>query len=828
MNGNTQIKMKSIGYYFLIIAAVLWGGSRIHAQLPPDFPAITTHTYDTNAVGEGYVFIASLPLSKANKGLPYYLMILKNDGSPYAYKKIWYKTPGDFYGNDFKVLPNGLLHYSQFFGFYSYTGGGTVEHVIMDENFAEIPPRIQMGNGYVCDSHDFELMPNGHMVLVGYYTTLTDLSQVVPGAYPRAEVSGGIVQELDADRNVVWQWRTWDHFTLQEYPYWDSGSTAPASAGWHVNVVRQDPKDGNMLLTTTEEVMKINRQTGDLMWRLGGGANQFTYVGVDTAEGNLQLGGHDFHRLPNGNVIIYDGGSADETRTSEVHEYQLDEQNKIATHVWTYVATELTPNWARGSAQRLPNGNTFIGWGTCSDTNLNPPDCTEVAPNGSKIWEMSFKEVLLNSYRASRNLYPPSSQRIQNQHIELSSGNSYSFTNTGVTIDIVDRTGDGYNSATVSREPYSPLFPQFPGKAPRILPVRVTVNQSAIDSINGQILFDTASFGVIDPTNTTVYYREFPGQGLFVPLDTQYNWVTHQLAAPLTGFGEFTLGFPDVAEIAFPPLLIEPESLQSTGFVTRVPPLVRAGKSYSVNQQLPIALSWTPKGFASSYALQVATNADFTGLNVDIPFLQEARYTFTNAQPNTTYFWRVKTSNDGGTSDWATNAFVTVPPQVHVTSPNGGEALQRGLKYFIQWDDNLLENVAIELYKGGNYLKTISSNTPSTVSYKWTVDLNLAPGSDYAIKIKSATNAAIADVSDATFSIIDAPSIIGSSVRRNQDGQVQFSFNAPGAAQATVFGSTNFNVWQALQTLPVTNGSAVFTDATAAGFGRRWYRLQVP
>ena len=184
MNGTANMKIKKVGCYCVTAVVTLWVAGNLNAQLPPDFPAITTHTYDTNALGAGYVFIASMPLSKGNKGLPHYVLILKNDGSPYAYKKVWYQTPGDFYENDFKVLPNGLLHYSQFFGFYSYTGGGTVEHVILDETLTEIPPRIQMGNGYVSDSHDFELMPNGHTVLVGYYTTLTDLSQVVPGVIP--------------------------------------------------------------------------------------------------------------------------------------------------------------------------------------------------------------------------------------------------------------------------------------------------------------------------------------------------------------------------------------------------------------------------------------------------------------------------------------------------------------------------------------------------------------------------------------------------------------------------------------------------------------------
>jgi hypothetical protein len=670
-------------------------------------------------------------------------------------------------------------------------------------------------------------MPNGHTVLVGYYTTLTDLSQVVPGGYPRAEISGAVIQELDANQNVIWQWRTWDHFTLQDYPYWDAGSTAAASAGWHVNVARQDPKDGNMFVTTTEEVMKINRQTGDVMWRLGGGDNQFTFVGVTAQEGNIQFGGYDFQRLPNGNVIIYNGGTADEARSSRVHEYQLDEQNKIATHIWSYVATEMTPNWARGSVQRLSNGNTFIGWGTCSNTNLNPPDCTEVAPNGSKVWEMWFNEPLLNSYRAFRNVYPPSSQRIQKQHLELASGNTYYFTNTGVMLEVTDRTGDGYNSATVWREPYAPLFPLFQGKAPRLLPVRVNLSQTAIDSITGIISFDVNSFGMTDPANMTVYYRAAQGD-VFVPLPTAYNWVTHQLVALMDGFGDFALGYPDIAEVAFPPLLIEPESLQSTGFVTRVPPGVQLGKFYSVNQQLPVALSWNPKGFAASYALQISTNASFATPDVDRPFQLEARYTFANARPNTTYFWRVNTANDGGVSEWATNSFATVPPQVQVTAPNGGEAWPRGLKRFLQWNDNLPENVTIDLYKGGAFLKTIVSNAPSTVSYKWTIDLSLVPASDYSIKIRSATNATVFDTSDANFSIIDAPVINASSVIRLPDGRVQFGITAPGATQATVLASTNLIVWQNLQTVPVTNGGAVVTDDTATNYPSRCYRLRVP
>jgi len=49
---------------------------------------------------------------------------------------------------------------------------------------------------------------------------------------------------------------------------------------------------------------------------------------------------------------------------------------------------------ATGSAQRLANGNTFIGWGTISN-----PAATEVAPDGTKVLEMALPAGMF-SYRA--------------------------------------------------------------------------------------------------------------------------------------------------------------------------------------------------------------------------------------------------------------------------------------------------------------------------------------------------------------------------------------------------------------------------------------------
>ena len=803
-----------------LLPVALWG------QQPPQFAGVTTRTYDSGAIAPGYVFIASCGL-QGDHG-PYYLQIMGNDGTPYASKKAGYLAPGDdFYPYDFKVLPNGLLLNAQYTGWFNYTEGGTVINQVLDENL-NVLESIQMGNGYQAECHDFELLPNGHVLLLGYYTTLADIRSARPAAYPRAEVSGAVLQELDANRRVVWQWRTWDHFDWTQFSDWGPRSSDSLVAGWHVDAVRLDPIDGNLLLATTGEQMKINRQTGDVLWRLGGAHNQFTFAGVDPQEAIRQLAGHDFHRLPNGNYILLNNGAADGSRTSQVHEYQLDEARKVATHVWQYVPPANIATWTRGNVQRLPNGNTFIGWGTSNDG--QNPDCTEVTSDGRKVFELSFTNALTDSYRAFRFPFPSDSQQIWGFELELADGNTYRFQETGVTLEVNERIGDGYNSATIQRQPYAPLYPRFEDRAPRLLPVRVLFSETGILSMSGQLSFDAAGFAIPNPGETTVYYRPTAGQGTFVPLNTQYNWVTGQLVAELmgTGFGEFVFGFPDIAEIAFPPLLIEPESLQSTGAVTRVPPLAQSGRTYTVNQELPIALSWCPKGFASGYALQISRDQGFSAPDVDLAGLFEARYTFSNALPNTTYYWRVNTANYGGTSDWSTNVFSTVLPGINVTAPKGGENWLRGMPYFIEWDDNIPEDVSLELYDGNAMVAALAPSIPSTTSYRWPISLNLPPGRNYFIRIRSVVNPGLFGYSEKPFSIIDQPVIQAGSVNRLHDGSVQFTYTAPGATRVAVLTSSDLVNWQPLEVLTLTTDEGTYRDDSAAGTAARFYRLQVP
>ena len=823
------MKMTRLGLFCATVVVFLGlAGLNANADLPPDFPSLTVTTCDTNAVGEGYIFL-EVTDSSTNGG--YYVMMLDNSGSP-----VWYQSVTN-YTYDFRPLPNGYLHYANIYHTHSWTGGGDCIHEILDDGYNP-EEAITAGNGYVADSHDIQMLPNGHVLLEGYYLTQMDVSKYVVGGYPNALVAGCIIQELDQQRNVVLQWRSWDHFTIPTYfpptAFTNPAAKNPVIDALHINGVVMDT-DGNLLVSNFGmDVWKINRQTGQIMWRLGGPANQFSFVGENPLLALGHFSGHTLSRLDNGDILIYCNADQQATRSSKVYEYKLDETHKIATLVWSYAPATNYYAWHYGSAQRLSNGNTFIGWGGADImpgiggvTNQWIPACTEVTSNGTVVFQMAFNDPKMASYRAYRFAYPPASQALVSSVYEPANGNTYDFDPTGVSITVNDG-GGGYTSVTLAREPYAPVNPQFQGKAPCVLPVRVSLSDSGIYELDAELDFDTGGFGFTAPANLTVYYRTNTGQGLFLPQATAYNPVTHKLVVNMTmvspyyDLGEFIFCYPDVADVAYPPILAAPENYRGVQSADVVGPLPASpGTNYPVNQELPVCLAWSPQGLAGSYHLQIATNLDFSNPVIDVSSTTQAFYVWSNAAPGTAYYYRVNTSNDGGTGNWSVGAFQTVAPMIAVTVPNGGEAWQRGLAYFIQWQDNIAENVVIDLYKSGVFLKSLATNA-STGAYKWQVGLDLVPGNDYSIKISSATHGALFDKSDMPFNI-DVPRI--TKIRQNEDGAWVLQWSGTSASVYVEFSPTlTPGQWQSIGG-PVS-GSSWTNAASAATEG--YYRLRLP
>ncbi len=339
-------------------------------SLPMDFPKITIlRKYDT---APGYIFLSNFSFGPFSN--PTYLMVLDNSGYPVLYKKMKNSCA------DFKVQNNNTFTY------YDYTSAkfyATNTSLIVTDSF-------YCGNGYSTDVHELLLLPDNHGYLMSYDSQTVDMSKIVAGGNPNAVVSGLIIQEIDENKNVIFQWRSWDHFQITD-------ATHENLLGNNIDYVHGNAIDldfdGNVLISSRhlDEITKINRQTGDIIWRLGGKNNQFNFVN-DPLKFSHQ---HAIRKLSNGNYLLFDNGNYHEPPFSRACEYRLDEANKTATLVWQFRNSPDVYGGAMGDAQRLPNGNTLIGWGAAN------PSVTEVRPNGVKIFELTLPNGIF-SYRAFR------------------------------------------------------------------------------------------------------------------------------------------------------------------------------------------------------------------------------------------------------------------------------------------------------------------------------------------------------------------------------------------------------------------------------------------
>jgi hypothetical protein len=124
---------------------------------------------------------------------------------------------------------------------------------------------------------------------------------------------------------------------------------------------------------------------------LGGKNNEFNFLN-DSIGFSHQ---HHIRRLENAHIMLFDNGNYHTPAFSRVVEYSIDEGAKTLFLEWQYRHTPEIFSSAMGSAQRLSNGNTLIGWGAAATT------LTEVTPQGNIAYELSLPATEM-SYRAYR------------------------------------------------------------------------------------------------------------------------------------------------------------------------------------------------------------------------------------------------------------------------------------------------------------------------------------------------------------------------------------------------------------------------------------------
>ena len=254
--------------------------------------------------------------------------------------------------------------------------------VIFDPTYHEVAT-VRAGRGRHGDLHDLQLTPEGTALITIY-------REIATPAVPRLVT--GIVQEVDvATGRVLFEWRSNEHVDLDE-SYMPQVGQAGNVDYFHLNSIDVDT-DGNLLLSArnTSTVYKVDRKTGDVLWRLGGMKSDFA---VDAAASFAYQ--HDVRRRPDGTITIFDNNAAvPGARTlSRGIRIKLDMKKKRASLVSEYLAPTPRTTWAMGNVQQLDDGSMFVGWGTDGSF-------TEIGPDGSIRFDARFADGSV-TYRAYR------------------------------------------------------------------------------------------------------------------------------------------------------------------------------------------------------------------------------------------------------------------------------------------------------------------------------------------------------------------------------------------------------------------------------------------
>lgn len=342
-----------------------------HSRPDLRIPALTVATRP-GAVSPGLLLLAPY---NAPAGAQAGAVIFTDRGDP-----VWEQPLPDLVTTDFRVQTFGGRPALTWWQGKVVLGHGVGSYVIADSSYAPLA-RVNAGNGMRGDLHEFLLTDRGTALLTTYLVTHHDLRPV--GGSANGSIQDAIFQEVDiATGRVLLEWHSLDNIPITD-SYWGLGTD------WdyvHLNSIGVDT-DGNLLVSSrnTHTIYKIDRSSGQIIWRLGGKQSDFT---LDREA--VFAWQHDARRQPDGSISLFDNGE----RVSRALLLNVDETRRRVTLRRAYTHPEQLFSTSQGNVQMLSNGNVLVGWGA-------QPYVSEFAPDGTLIFDAKLGPGYV-SYRAYR------------------------------------------------------------------------------------------------------------------------------------------------------------------------------------------------------------------------------------------------------------------------------------------------------------------------------------------------------------------------------------------------------------------------------------------
>lgn len=242
------------------------------------------------------------------------------------------------------------------------------------------------------DLHDFIMFSETHyMTMALYPKTVSNIPACLFPA-PKVRVLVPVIQEVSND-SVIWQWDAskYPEFYLTSNAGNKFYDTTTPQDYIHMNSMTVDTRDSNLILSflNQNQVLKINRRSGDIMWRLGGKNSDFPLTSdkVFLRQHNATLVDSNY------TLLLLDNGDDSIRAYSRVLEFKLDEQKKTIASFKSYnVPARIIGS--RGSVQKI--NSDYIICGGISDYILVVNSITGVKKAEIKADQSFYRAYLVN------------------------------------------------------------------------------------------------------------------------------------------------------------------------------------------------------------------------------------------------------------------------------------------------------------------------------------------------------------------------------------------------------------------------------------------------
>ncbi len=312
--------------------------------VPTDMPDLSVEALDE--VTDGFLVTSLFAVAPA-------AVIVDRDGD-YVW---WYEAPSE----DFQVSRATLTADRQHVVFWSVnlSGGPGVGNAVDQElirvslDGTDVDTRAEE-DGH----HDFTVMPDGGITHIEY-----DM---------RDGEEGDRIVEIgpDGDERVVWSF--WDDYD-------SGGAGGPGTTLAHFNAIDyyEDEDAFYVSILGKENLVKIDRPGGELVWAMGGDDSDFVLEDGDT---DFFDRNHQFQRLDDSLLMFVNGD--EHANCSEAREYAYSGDGGEAELIWTYRPDPCVFSFSLGDVSRLDDGHTLV-------TFSNQGQIDEVDADGELVWRLN-------------------------------------------------------------------------------------------------------------------------------------------------------------------------------------------------------------------------------------------------------------------------------------------------------------------------------------------------------------------------------------------------------------------------------------------------------